>query len=161
MAIGESWGRTLKANHKILPRYWANSPLPTLEEGQTMLPYGLGRSYGDSCLNDGGVLIPTGEMKKIYQFDREKGIFRAEAGICLADILQVIVPEGWFLPVVPGTKFITLAGAIANDIHGKITTPQGPLGCMFLDWNSTDQMAPVLFAQKTRIQTFLMPRLGD
>jgi len=128
MAIGESWGKTLKADQDIRPRYWANAPLPELEDGKTMLPYGLGRSYGDSCLNDGGILIPTGEMKKIYQFDRENGIFRAEAGISLADILQVIVPEGWFLPVVPGTKFITLAGAIANDIHGKNHHSAGTFG---------------------------------
>jgi FAD/FMN-containing dehydrogenase len=128
MAIGESWGRTLKADQEIHPRYWTNQPLPDIHAGKSLLPYGLGRSYGDSCLNDGGILIPTASLDRIIHFDRENGTIRAEAGISLADILQVVVPAGWFLPVVPGTKFITLGGAIANDIHGKNHHTAGTFG---------------------------------
>ena len=128
MAIGESWGRTLKAKQVIKPRFWASDPLPDCKNGETILPFGLGRSYGDSCLNDGGILIPTTSLDKIHLFDRNQGIFRAEAGISLDEILRITVPEGWFLPVVPGTKFITLGGAIANDIHGKNHHSAGTFG---------------------------------
>jgi FAD/FMN-containing dehydrogenase len=93
------------------------------------LPYGLGRSYGDSCLNDGGVLIDTSQLSRLIQFDSERGILRAEAGLSLEQLLAVIVPRGWFLPVSPGTQFVTLGGAVANDIHGKNHHRAGAFGC--------------------------------
>ena len=129
MAIGESWGRTFKASHKLEPRNWMHSPLPSNPEGQSILAYGMGKSYGDSCLNDGGILMPTQRMNRVIKFDRETGVLRCEAGATLESILQLCVPDGWFLPVVPGTKFITLGGAIANDIHGKNHHASGTFGC--------------------------------
>lgn len=59
-------------------------------------------------------------MRKIHSFDPQKGIICVEAGITLKEILALIIPNGWFLPVSPGTQYITIGGAIANDIHGKI-----------------------------------------
>ena len=129
MAIGESWGRTFLASHKLRPRNWAHQSLPENETGETLLAYGLGKSYGDSCLNDGGILMPMQGMEHVISFNRETGILRCEAGITLEAILQLCVPAGWFLPVVPGTKFITLGGAIANDIHGKNHHAAGTFGC--------------------------------
>ena len=129
MAIGESWGRTFRASHKLEPRNWMHSPLPSNPEGQSILAYGMGKSYGDSCLNDGGILMPTQRMNRVIKFDRETGVLRCEAGATLESILQLCVPDGWFLPVVPGTKFITLGGAIANDIHGKNHHASGTFGC--------------------------------
>ena len=83
------------------------------------LPIGMRRSYGDSCLNnDGALLIMTG-LNKIMSFDRNRGVLICEAGITFQEILSIIVPEGFFLPVTPGTQYITVGGAIANDIHGK------------------------------------------
>lgn len=93
-----------------------------------MLAYGLGRSYGDSCLNPGGMLIDTSGMDRLISFDRETGVVRAECGISLGRILDVAVPSGWFLPVTPGTKFVTLAGAVANDVHGKNHHVAGTFG---------------------------------
>ena len=85
-----------------------------------MLPFGMGRSYGDCCLNDGGVLLNTAGMSRVSSgLIRGQGLIRCEAGISLEDILKFTVPQGWFLPVTPGTKFITLGGATANDVHGK------------------------------------------
>lgn len=94
-----------------------------------MLPVGLGRSYGDSCLLDGGALLATRGMARFIDFNPETGLLRCEAGISLEEILRFAVPRGWFLPVTPGTKYVTLGGAIANDIHGKNHHVAGTFGC--------------------------------
>src|SRR5947209_9025302 len=62
-------------------------------------------------------------------FDESRGLLRCEAGVSLAEILAVMVPRGWFLPVSPGTKFVSVGGAIANDIHGKNHHRAGTFGC--------------------------------
>ena len=80
---------------------------------------GLGRAYGDAALNaDSGVLLHE-KLNRFLDFDIYSGVLHAEAGASFADILQTFVPRGWFLPVTPGTKFVTLGGAIACDVHGK------------------------------------------
>jgi FAD/FMN-containing dehydrogenase len=93
-----------------------------------VLPFGQGRSYGDTCLNDGGTLIDTASLSRFIAFDEAAGILRCEAGTTLADVLELIVPRGWFLPVTPGTKHVTVAGAIANDVHGKNHHRAGTFG---------------------------------
>ena len=85
----------------------------------SLLPYGLGRSYGDSCLNAGRELIDCCRLNRILGFDESTGMVRCEAGVSLSDIVDVFLPKGWFLPVTPGTRFVTVGGAIANDVHGK------------------------------------------
>lgn len=95
----------------------------------SVLPYGLGRSYGDVCLNDGGELIDFSGCNRVLGFNAERGEIRVEGGMSLADLLTVIVPHGWFLPVTPGTKFVTVGGAIANDVHGKNHHGAGTMGC--------------------------------
>ena len=85
----------------------------------SLLPYGLGRSYGDSCLNGGRELIDCCRLNRILGFDESTGLVRCEGGVSLADIVDVFLPKGWFLPVTPGTRFVTVGGAIANDVHGK------------------------------------------
>ena len=88
----------------------------------------MGRSYGDVCLlKDGNLLVTTG-MNRLIAFDPETGLLTAEAGITLAQILDFAVPRGFFLPVTPGTKYVTLGGAIANDIHGKNHHVAGTFG---------------------------------
>ena len=94
-----------------------------------MLPYGNGRSYGDSCLNDAGTLIDSRRADAVLSFDAETGSLTAEAGILLSAITRFVAPQGWFLPVTPGTQFVTLGGAIANDVHGKNHHRRGTFGC--------------------------------
>jgi FAD/FMN-containing dehydrogenase len=94
-----------------------------------VLARGQGRSYGDSCLNEGGVLLTTRALDRFIGFDEERGILRCEAGVTLGAILDVIAPRGWFLPVLPGTKHVSIGGAIANDIHGKNHHRAGTFGC--------------------------------
>jgi L-gulonolactone oxidase len=93
-----------------------------------LLASGLRRSYGDSCINDGGAMIDMTGLDHFVGFDRTNGVLVAEAGVSLEEILNVAIPAGYFLPVTPGTKFVTLGGAIANDVHGKNHHRTGTLG---------------------------------
>jgi FAD/FMN-containing dehydrogenase len=93
-----------------------------------MLAFAQGRSYGDTCLNDGGILLDTALLSGIISFDQEHGLLRCEAGTTLAQILELIVPSGWFLPVAPGTKHVSIGGAIAHDVHGKNHHRAGTFG---------------------------------
>ena len=93
-----------------------------------VLPYGQGRSYGDSCLNDGGTLLRTGGLDRFIALDVETGTLRCEAGVTLGEILDLVVPRGLFLPVLPGTRHVSVGGAIANDIHGKNHHRAGSFG---------------------------------
>ena len=126
----QSWGRYPRTTQKTIPVRWRHENLP-LDESRnlTALPYGNGRSYGDSCLNDGGVLMDARPLNRFIAFDEETGILQCEAGVLLSDILEHFVPRGWFLPVTPGTRFVTVGGAIANDVHGKNHHRAGTFGC--------------------------------
>lgn len=84
-----------------------------------MIPRGLGRSYGDTAINEKGIVLDMCRMNRMRHFDATTGILDCEGGVSLAEILETFVPRGWFLAVTPGTKFVTVAGAIANDVHGK------------------------------------------
>jgi FAD/FMN-containing dehydrogenase len=97
------------------------------------LAYGNGRSYGDSCLNTGHSLIPTSSFDRYMQFDPVAGTLTCEAGVTLNRILRLIMPQGWFLPVTPGTQFVTVGGAVANDVHGKNHHREGTFGCHVLE----------------------------
>lgn len=109
-----------------------------------VLPYGNGRSYGDSCQNSSGMLIGTRQLDKLVSFDDKNGVIRCESGVLFSEILALIVPRGWFLPVTPGTKFVTVGGAIANDVHGKNHHVAGTFGrfvnCFELVRSSGDRL---------------------
>jgi len=111
-----SWGLR-KAQSKLLAPGFLHDL--SFHSDVSSLPIGLGRSYGDSALNDGAGVISTLALKRIISFDPAQGILRAEAGASLYDLLQFLIPRGFFLAVVPGTQYVTLGGALANDIHGK------------------------------------------
>jgi FAD/FMN-containing dehydrogenase len=124
-----SWGRCPRPrNQSALVVRSLSEPLPASTGSRSVLPYGLGRSYGDSCLNDGNAVIPMAAFDNFISFDPLSGVVRAEAGTSLASVLDTFVPRGWFLPVSPGTKFVTLGGAVANDIHGKNHHVAGTFG---------------------------------
>ena len=124
-----SWGRYPVVAQSAVALHWRDQSLPIGEYGgKTFLPYGNGRSYGDSCLNADGVLLDCRGLDRYIAFDRDQGVLRCEAGVMFADILELIVPQGWFLPVTPGTRFVTVGGAIANDVHGKNHHRAGTFG---------------------------------
>ncbi len=91
--------------------------------------YGNGRSYGDVCQNSSATLLFARGLNRFIQFDGSTGVLRCEAGVLLSEVLDLVVPRGWFLSVTPGTKFVTVGGAIANDVHGKNHHRAGSFGC--------------------------------
>lgn len=119
----QSWGRFPKAvNQRAFAPLEISDVSNAIAAGAAasgVLPRGLGRSYGDSCLNENGCLVLSRHLDHLLSFSPDTGHLRCEAGVSFADILEFAVPRGFFLPVTPGTKFITVGGAIANDIHGK------------------------------------------
>jgi FAD/FMN-containing dehydrogenase len=122
-----SWGRYPRATANVAPVHWrSDNPFSGLTG--PCLPYGLGRSYGDSCLNDGGTLLATRTLDRFISLDLESGLMACEAGVSLGEILDLVTPRGFFLPVVPGTKHVTVGGAIANDVHGKNHHRAGTFG---------------------------------
>jgi FAD/FMN-containing dehydrogenase len=126
----QSWGRFPKSNHAaVIPILWRSAPPVLRNLSRPILPFGQGRSYGDVCLNEGGILIDTENLARFISLDEETDLLRCEAGILLAEILDTLVPRGWMLPVVPGTKHVSLGGAIANDVHGKNHQHAGSFGC--------------------------------
>ena len=128
MSPTSSWGRYPRAvAAREVGLHDRHAELPVLDQGR-VLAHGLGRSYGDVALNEGGVLLRTRGLDCFIAFDPGTGILRAEAGVSLAEILALVVPMGWFLSVTPGTRFVTLGGAVANDVHGKNHHHAGTFG---------------------------------
>lgn len=99
------------------------------EQHGSLLPYGNGRSYGDSCLAASGHVLRTRTLDRLISANWETGLICAEAGVTLEELLALSIPKGWFLPVTPGTCFVTLGGALANDVHGKNHHVRGTFGC--------------------------------
>src|SRR5215469_4355948 len=80
---------------------------------------GLGRSYNNAAQNDGGLVISTAGMTDVLSFDPATGVLTCEAGASLEQLMVRLLPSGWFVPVSPGTRHVTVGGAIAADVHGK------------------------------------------
>lgn len=124
------WGNNFDYVHALTDVQAHNTHLTfSKKNNELYLPHGLGRSYGDSCLNDKGSLLLTRQLDKILHFDRYTGSIICESGVSIETLLNLLVPVGWFVPVTAGTKFITVGGAIANDIHGKNHHRHGSFGC--------------------------------
>ncbi|MBI2379735.1 MAG: FAD-binding oxidoreductase [Gammaproteobacteria bacterium] len=127
-----SWGRYPRYPQTLRPVSWRDEVPVALNDtaraGTTTLPWGNGRSYGDSCLAASDRVLAMGGLRRVMSVDWDAGILRAEAGVTLADILALAIPHGWFLPVTPGTQFVTLGGAVANDVHGKNHHRRGTFG---------------------------------
>jgi len=126
--IVRSWGNVLTAEHRLLSVRERAADFPDIAPARSVLPFGNGRSYGDSCLNCGEALLQTRSLDRFMAFDAAAGTLACEAGVLLDEILRLTVPRGWFMPVTPGTRFVTLGGAIANDVHGKNHHRAGTLG---------------------------------
>ncbi|MEI7295334.1 FAD-binding oxidoreductase [Paraburkholderia tropica] len=127
-----SWGRYPdypQEAHALAWRDGAARAWRDLREAHgSALPFGNGRSYGDSCLAASGHVLQTLPLDRLIAADWSTGVLRAEPGVTLEQILDVAIPRGWMLPVTPGTKYATLGGAIANDVHGKNHHVRGTFG---------------------------------
>ncbi|WGF87091.1 FAD-binding protein [Marinivivus vitaminiproducens] len=96
--------------------------------GDGVIAHGAGRSYGDCALATGGRTVMTVRLDRMLAFDDATGVLVAEPGVTFADLLEVFLPRGWLAPVSPGTAFVTLGGALANDVHGKNQETAGSFG---------------------------------
>jgi FAD/FMN-containing dehydrogenase len=124
----ESFGRIDRRRRSAISLEEARQAFELALPG-SYLPFGNGKSYGDSCHNDRGLLVDMRPNNQLISFSARTGILQAEAGMLLSDVLAIAAPQGFFLPVTPGTRFVTLGGAIANDVHGKNHHRRGTFGC--------------------------------
>ncbi len=126
------WGRYPRIDAEVIEPE-STSALESLLAQSTKashIPRGAGRSYGDSALAE--TVISSRYLDNFYSLDEEQGILHCGAGLTIDQLLSVCIPRGWFLPVVPGTKFVSIGGAIAADIHGKNHHRAGSF-CDFVD----------------------------
>ena len=125
------WGRFPRTTSRRIKIVETDQAIP-FHEPTSFLAFGMGASVGDSCLNDGNTLLETAKLDRVLAFDPLLGRLTAESGITFDAILRLVLPHGWFLPVTPGTRFVTLGGAVANDVHGKNQHCAGTFGCHVL-----------------------------
>ncbi|MFN3560860.1 MAG: FAD-binding protein [Chloroherpetonaceae bacterium] len=125
------WGRFPTVQSKPFFLKDSTSLAQTIAHNFRGIAFGMGRSYGDSALSEEVVLTHT--YNHFLDFDSERGLLRVQAGTTLKEMLEVIVPKGWFLPVTPGTQFVTFGGAIACDIHGQNHHKEGSF-CDHVNW---------------------------
>ncbi|MGX2030820.1 FAD-binding protein [Methylocaldum gracile] len=136
-----SWGRYPRLPQQPHPVNWASEIASTLAGCTSSendkrraftggaLAYGMGRSYGDSCLAASSNVLSMRSMDRVLVADWTAGVITAQAGMTLDALIRIALPRGWFPPVTPGTRFVTLGGAVANDVHGKNHHVKGTFGC--------------------------------
>lgn len=118
------WGQNLRAECLLIePR--ASSEVANVIDYSGSIARGLGRSYGDCAINAGGQVIGVTRMNRLLNFDESSGTLTCEGGTSLEEIIENFAPRGWFPMITPGTKFVTVGGCIANDVHGKAHHAQG------------------------------------
>ena len=114
-----NWGR----NTHIIPKRLSPknyNELKKIINKKSFIVHGNQRSYGDVCLNK-DLMVSMANFNQIKYFDEKKGIIEVESGMLLRDLLPIIIKKGWFVPVTPGTKYVSFGGMIANNVHGKNT----------------------------------------
>jgi FAD/FMN-containing dehydrogenase len=114
------WGRFPICESDVFrPEKFAELSAIVAANSQKLIARGAGRAYGDAALNAENRVVDLQRLNRMRSFDAESGILHAEAGVTLDEIIRVFLPRGFFPPVVPGTRFVTLGGSVAADIHGK------------------------------------------
>ncbi len=126
------WGRFPRLDCRVIDPNGTEDVPATIAAAASLIAFGNGRAYGDAALNPAGTLL-LGRCSRVIDFDPASGQLTCEAGTLLADILETFLPRGWFPPVTPGTKFVTVGGMIAADVHGKNHHLAGSFGA-HLDW---------------------------
>ncbi len=112
-----SWGNYPKIKNKAYTFEQISTLKQIIEQNNGLIPYGHGRSYGDAAISKNIIKVKPHNL--FLNFDHEQGLIHVQAGVLLSEILHTFVPQGWFLKITPGTKLITVGGAIASDVHGK------------------------------------------
>ncbi len=160
MGSCRSWGGMMGHEDRSLSIHWKQDIIPALQSDQHFLCYGLGRSYGDSCLSAQGTALVMNPLDKLRSFDAHTGLLSAEAGLSLHHLLDFAVPRGWFIPVSPGTKYVTLGGALANDIHGKNHHVRGTIGCHVTELELIRSSGEAILCSLTRERDLFCATIG-
>ena len=121
------WGNYPRAEVRALGIRGRAEAVRAVGAEPSLIARGNGRAYGDAALNSGATLLMT-RSNRLLAFDEATGSLTCEAGVLLSEILDLFVPRGWFVPVTPGTKFVTIGGMIAADVHGKNHHGAGSFG---------------------------------
>ena len=152
---------------------WGNYPVMESEEGsfrtigelksllrtdKAVIARGNGRCYGDASLSE--VTVNTLKYDKITAFDTETGVITCQSGVTLDQLLDVIVPTGWFLPVTPGTKFVTIGGMVASDVHGKNHHVDGAFSRHVLELDLLTGSGEIVTCSKTHLPELLEATCG-
>jgi len=116
--VNASWGNNIKTYPIVYKPKSYSDIIKFITTKKNFIVQGNQKSYGDVCLNYKQV-VSMGELKNIISFDKKNGIIEVESGLLLKDLLRIIIPNGWFVPTTPGTKYVSLGGMVANNIHGK------------------------------------------
>ncbi|MDQ0476405.1 FAD-binding oxidoreductase [Chryseobacterium sp. MDT2-18] len=147
----------MKPDYKQTVTNWGNFPVVEKEmksedspakikeyvrDNHDIIARGNGRCYGDAALSEN--IFSTKRLNKFISFDRLNGIIECESGVLLSDVLEVIVPQGYFLFVTPGTKFITVGGAIASDVHGKNHHAEGCFSEYVIEFSLMNEKEEIL-----------------
>lgn len=129
-------------------------------ERSNYISRGLGRSYGDTALNKGNGVILQSRLNRFLSFDRQSHVLECEAGVSFEEILQIFMPRGYFLPVTPGTKYVTVGGAIANDIHGKNHHKDGSMADHLLDFTLLTGTGEILHCSREQHSEVFWATIG-
>ncbi|MEV4785773.1 FAD-binding oxidoreductase [Streptomyces tuirus] len=115
------WGRTAPTAARLIrPRSYEEAAAAVRDCGaRGGIPRGLGRAYGDAAQNAGGSVLDMTALDRVHAIDADGGTVLCDAGVSLHRLMEVLLPLGWFVPVTPGTRYVTVGGAIGADIHGK------------------------------------------
>ena len=141
------WGKNKFFNCNIT--YPKNiNELKALVKGD-IIARGLGRSYGDSSIQPSSTIVTT-ELNKILYFDKKNGVIEVESGISIKELIKETVKKGWFLPVTPGSKNITIGGMVASDVHGKNHHKVGSFRNFILDLRVVNNQGKVIFCNKNK-----------
>jgi len=135
VSLLSGWGRYPAAECRIYRPDFRREAVELLANGpeRSFAPRGLGRSYGDAAINAGAGVLLSARLNRFIAFDPGTGVLECEAGASLASIIETYLPRGWFLPVTPGTRHVTIGGAIAADVHGKNHHHAGTFSRFVLD----------------------------
>ena len=144
----KSWGLYPRIKSKGIEFSSISELQERIISSKNYIPYGNGRSYGDSALNE--TVIPMRQLNKILSLDEINGIIELQSGVLLSEILDFCIPKGWFLKVTPGTKLITVGGAIASDVHGKNHHIDGCFGNSVLEFDLLQPNGELVTCSRTQ-----------
>lgn len=153
-----NWGNFPKVNAAFIEPSFVSELSGCLQDNGQVIARGNGRCYGDSALST--KIVSSLRLNRFISFDKQNGILECEAGILLSEVLTVIVPQGYFLPVTPGTKLITVGGAIAADIHGKNHHKEGCFGHYVHSFKLIDNTGTIKECSRTQNHELFKQTVG-